>query len=130
MKAPSKRITLFGLLLILVTPWALAEYQGELSQAQAQLQLTEGTITAIDVRSAEEYSAGHVPGAINVPHNEIEQHLQQIEHLKNQPVLLYCRSGRRAGLAEAKLTELGFSQLYHLKGDMQAWSNNQLPEEK
>ena len=130
MKAVSKRIQLVSLLLILTTPWAYADYKGELNQTQAQEQIASGVITAIDVRSAEEYKAGHVPGALNVPHNQIEDHLDQISHLKDKPVLLYCRSGRRASMAEATLTELGFTQLYHLEGDMQGWSKNRLPEEK
>ena len=130
MKALSKRIHLISLLLILTTPWTYADYKGELNQTQAQEQISAGSITAIDVRSAEEYNAGHVPGALNIPHNQIEDHLSQIMHLKDKPVLLYCRSGRRAGMAEATLTELGFTKLYHLQGDMQGWSENQLPEEK
>lgn len=128
--------TLFGLLLILMSMTTTADelaiyiYKKDMSQTQAQEALAAGTIVAIDVRSEAEYQAGHVPGAINVPHNQIDSHLAQIKHLKDQPVLLYCRSGRRAGLAAATLSELGFSQLYHLEGDMQGWTKKQLPEEK
>ncbi|MEE2730460.1 MAG: rhodanese-like domain-containing protein [Pseudomonadota bacterium] len=129
MTALSKRIHLFGLLLILTSPWTYADYKGELDQTQAQGQLQAGQITAIDVRSPEEYQAGHVPGAINIPHDHIDAELTKIAHLKDKPLLLYCRSGRRAEMAESTLTQLGFTQLYHLQGDMQGWSKNQLPEE-
>ena len=130
MKALSKRIHLISLFLIVTASWSYADYKGELNQSAAQERLASGSITAIDVRSADEYNAGHVPGALNIPHNQIEERLDQILHLKDKPVLLYCRSGRRAGMAEATLTELGFTQLYHLQGDMQGWSENRLPEEK
>jgi len=122
--------TLCNLLLILASGAVFAEFKGEMDQAQAQRTIAAGNIVAIDVRSPEEYNAGHVPGAINVPHNQIDNHLADIMHLKDKAVLLYCRSGRRAGFAESSLTELGFTQLYHLEGDMQGWSEKQLPEEK
>ncbi|MCP5017017.1 MAG: rhodanese-like domain-containing protein [Ketobacter sp.] len=117
-------------LFFLLASVAGAEYQGELTQKQAQERMTAGTITTIDVRSAGEYSNGHVPGAINIPHDKISNQLEQIKHLKDKPVLLYCRSGRRADMAETTLSELGFSQLYHLQGDMMEWDKNQLPVEK
>lgn len=122
--------TLCSLLLILTTASAFAEFKGEMDPTQAQQAIAAGSIVALDVRSPEEYNAGHVPGAINVPHNQIDTHLTEITHLKDKAVLLYCRSGRRAGFAENSLTELGFTQLYHLQGDMQGWSEKQLPEEK
>ena len=130
MKSLYNAIRLTGLLFVLMTSGVYADYKGELSQAQAQEKMAAGAITVIDVRSAGEYQAGHVPGALNIPYDQIEQHLDQISMLKNKPVLLYCRSGRRAGMAESTLTQLGFTQLYHLEGDMMDWSKNQLPEEK
>ena len=83
----------------------------------------------LDVRSAEEFAEGHVPGALNVPHSRIASHLATLGSIQ-QPVLVYCRSGRRAGIALETLTDLGFKQLYHLDGDMQAWQSDSLPIEK
>ena len=83
----------------------------------------------LDVRSAEEFAEGHVPGALNVPHSRITSHLATLGSIQ-QPVLVYCRSGRRAGIALETLTDLGFKQLYHLDGDMQAWQSESLPVEK
>ena len=57
----------------------------------------------IDVRSAEEFNAGHLQGAVNIPHDKIIARIQAVSPDKNAPVNLYCRSGRRA---EAALTEL------------------------
>ncbi|MAJ70441.1 MAG: rhodanese-like domain-containing protein [Alteromonadaceae bacterium TMED7] len=83
----------------------------------------------LDVRSAEEFAEGHVPGALNVPHSRITSHLATLGSIQ-QPVLVYCRSGRRAGIALETLTDLGFKQLYHLDGDMQAWQSDSLPIEQ
>lgn len=125
-----RRVTTATLLSLSLAFPAYADFQGELTQQQAQERIKAGTITVIDVRSDHEFSAGHVPGAINLPHDSITSHLDQISHLKDKPVLLYCRSGRRAGMAEVALSEQGFRQLYHLQGDMVEWEKNQLPVEK
>ena len=57
----------------------------------------------IDVRSAEEFNAGHLQGAVNIPHDKIIEGVKAIGSDKDAPINLYCRSGRRA---EAALTEL------------------------
>ena len=57
----------------------------------------------IDVRSAEEFNAGHLQGAVNIPHDKIVEGVKAIGSDKDAPINLYCRSGRRA---EAALTEL------------------------
>ena len=57
----------------------------------------------IDVRSAEEFNAGHLQGAVNIPHDKIVEGVKAISSDKDAPINLYCRSGRRA---EAALTEL------------------------
>ena len=66
----------------------------------------------MDVRTAEEYAAGHIDGAINIPHDRIGQGIQRVKGLKKTtPVLVYCRSGRRSGIAKSALEQLGFSQI-------------------
>ena len=84
----------------------------------------------LDVRTPEEYLAGHVPRAINVPHDQIEQNLDDLLAYKNKKVVLYCRSGFRANKAAIVLTQLGFTQLTHLEGDMNGWHKSGLPIEK
>ena len=53
----------------------------------------------IDVRSPEEFAAGHVKGAINIPFDQIEQNHNLLNTLKPSTLVVYCRSGRRAGTA-------------------------------
>lgn len=82
----------------------------------------------LDVRSPEEYKAGHIPGAINIPHNQVGSRLSEISSHKNKEVVLYCRSGRRVAIAADILQSAGFSKLLHLDGDMYDWqSNGKLP---
>ncbi len=73
------------------------------------------------MRTAAEYAEGHVPGAINISHDELAERLAEIDSARDLEVVVYCHSGRRAGIAEALLAEQGFSNLEHLEGDMQAW---------
>ncbi|WP_250655719.1 rhodanese-like domain-containing protein [Alkalimarinus coralli] len=86
----------------------------------------------LDVRSPEEYSEGHVPSAINIPHTEVKQQLSLIKQAAKdgKQIVVYCRSGRRAGYAEEVLQASGIQSLLHLEGDMIAWSKNNQPIEQ
>ena len=65
----------------------------------------------IDVRTAEEYKAGHLEGAINIPYDEIEQKIQAVAADKTADIQLYCRSGRRSGIALETLRSMGYSKV-------------------
>jgi rhodanese-related sulfurtransferase len=73
----------------------------------------------LDVRTPQEYAAGHVPGAVNVPHDQLASRLAEVP--RDKDVVLYCRSGRRSQLAADVLAAEGYTRLSHLEGDMQAW---------
>lgn len=64
----------------------------------------QGTI--VDVRSAEEFSGGHVAGSINIPLQEIPQRIEEIKNLKT-PLVLCCASGNRSGQAHRYLIQQG-----------------------
>ena len=85
------------------------------------------SLLVIDVRSAEEYAAGHVPGAVNIPHDQVASRLAEIP--KDKDVVLYCRSGRRSGLAAETLEANGYKDLQLLQGDMPGWEKAGLPVE-
>ena len=79
-------------------------------------------LVVLDVRTPEEYAAGHVPGAINVPHEQVEARLPELQQkLAGKDVVVYCKTGRRAGIALGVLERAGFERLQHLDGDMTAW---------
>lgn len=83
----------------------------------------------VDVRSAEEFAQGHVPGAINIPHNLILSGDADLDKLRDKLVVVYCRSGRRAELAIDAMQSQGLSELFHLEGDMLGWQAAELPIE-
>lgn len=65
----------------------------------------------IDVRTAEEYRAGHLEGAVHIPFDEIEQKITAISADKTQDIQLYCRSGRRSGIALETLRRMGYNNV-------------------
>jgi len=73
--------------------------------------LAASGIRVVDVRTPAEFAAGHVPGAVNIPHEEMERRHAELGP-PSTPVLLYCRSGRRSGIAAQVLRSRGFDKLY------------------
>jgi len=84
-------------------------------------------IIILDVRTKAEFDQGHIKGAINMSHNLIEDNIAKLSQYKNKTVVVHCRSGRRAGVAEHILADHGFTKLRHLEGDMNAWVEAKLP---
>lgn len=70
----------------------------------------------IDVRTAEEFAAGHVEGAVNIPYEEIVARIGEVTDDKTSLVYLYCRSGRRSGIALEALQEAGFTRAVNIGG--------------
>lgn len=75
---------------------------------EARAKLQAGALV-IDVRTPEEFERGHIVGALNVPHTQITNNLASIGNDKARSIVLYCASGRRAGLAKAALEALGYT---------------------
>jgi rhodanese-related sulfurtransferase len=100
-----------------VTPQQVREMQVQKSAA----------LYVLDVRTPEEFASGHVPGAVNIPYDQVAARLAEIP--KDKEVVLYCRSGRRAGLAAAELEKAGYADLQLMQGDMPAWEKAGMPVE-
>jgi phage shock protein E len=73
----------------------------------------------VDVRTPGEFASGHVPGAINIPYDELPRRAAEIGPPSTK-VVLYCRTGRRSGVAADALQKAGFSNLYDFKS-VTAW---------
>ncbi len=66
-------------------------------------------VTIIDVRTPQEFAAGHITGALNIPVERIESAIGEVKGLgKESPILLYCRSGRRSAMARVLLERQGY----------------------
>ena len=95
----------------------------------AQRLQTESDYILLDVRTPEEFSNGHLPGAICIPNESIGK--QEITSLPNkkQRIYIYCRSGRRSQTASKKMLQQGL-KVYDMKGGFNAWKAAGMPVEK
>jgi rhodanese-related sulfurtransferase len=64
----------------------------------------------VDVRSSSEYQTGHFPGAVNIPFDQIGARIAELGE-KGKPIVVYCRSGRRSGIAKDRLDKAGFTNV-------------------
>jgi phage shock protein E len=83
----------------------------------------------LDVRSVDEYDAGHLPAATNIPHTEIPGRLVELPVDRETEIIVHCHSGKRAAVAQTSLEEAGFSNVRHLEGDFVGWQEAGLPLE-
>ena len=77
---------------------------------------TQQGYVILDVREQEEYDQGHIPGAIVIPHEEIEAKAEAALPDKDQLILVYCRSGRRSKIAAEALVKLGYTNIQEFGG--------------
>jgi hydroxyacylglutathione hydrolase len=83
----------------------------------------------VDVRTADEFAAGHVPGAINMPFNEVGRRAGELTAARDEPLVVYCGHGPRAWIAGGLLRRRGFRYISYMKGHMAAWRRARLREE-
>jgi phage shock protein E len=95
----------------------------------AELIQLEKAPTILDVRSEKEFNAAHIPGAVNIPHDALSDRIAEIGADKSDLVVVHCKSGYRAGIAERTLAEAGYSNVRDLKGHMNAWESGDYPTE-
>lgn len=81
----------------------------------------------LDVRSPGEFAAGHIPGAMNIPVDELAARIGDIPASSSDDIVVYCESGRRAAAAQKTLIAAGFTSIFDLTGHMRAWRQMDLP---
>jgi phage shock protein E len=113
---------------VLLVSYASVSSAEDISATELEQQLTANTAPLIlDVRSADEYDAGHLPTAINIPHTEVADRLTELPADRETEIIVHCKSGRRAAMAQATLEEAGFSNVRLLEGDFIGWQEAGLP---
>lgn len=90
----------------------------------------DSALLILDVRTPEEYAAGHVPGAINIPYTHLPARISEIADAGDKDIVVYCAVGVRAERGAKRLRANGFKHLLHLEGDMKAWEEKKRPLEK
>lgn len=95
--------------------------KGLVSYEELQQKLTDkAPIVLLDVRTQEEINNGHIPGALLLPYDEIDQKAAQLLPEKEKEIIIYCRSGRRSAIAKDSLEALGYTNVNDF-GGMNRW---------
>jgi len=86
--------------------------------------VNSSTTSIIDVRTPMEFNMGHINGAINIPLDQVQNHIDEFKNMP-APIVFYCRSGSRSGMAVSVLQQYGITGLYNGGGidDMQFLMN-------
>lgn len=92
-----------------------------LNSTQYEQAITENNVTIIDVRTPSEYKGGYIKNAqnINVQSGDFKTKMQNFD--KEKPIYIYCRSGARSANAARIMEEMGFTEIYDLKGGILSW---------
>ena len=124
MKGKSLFFKLFMVIALLIPAFAFAEIKNE-DVAKVDELIKSGKYTVIDVRTKEEYDAGHIKGALNFDYynDDFEEKIESQLKDKNKPYILYCRSGMRSLYSAEILEELGYTNVTNMKGGFLAWQS-------
>lgn len=96
----------------------------QISQDEAmKMMKDESGYLIVDVRTPEEFAEGHIPGAINVPNEEIGIEMPDALPDKDQLLLVYCRRGNRSKEASQKLADMGYTNVYEF-GGIETWTGD------
>ncbi len=105
----------YDISLLKVKPYPAINIKIDPNQYMAQLEIKKSESikqpVIIDVRSEKEYQAGHYPSAINLGYENIDQTIGSLSLKKDSEIIVYCRSGRRSGIAQKMLQELGYTNV-------------------
>jgi len=92
-----------------------------------RIEQKDASMIILDVRRPEEYAAGHIEGAVNIPYTHLPARLSELRNAGDKEIVLYCLSGVRAERAAERMREHGYTRLLHLDGDMRAWEEKKQP---
>ena len=104
------------LVVLLAVPFsACTGSDNESVEGKAWQEIRSGAML-LDVRTPEEFAGGHLENALNIPYDQITSRSAELGEDKNKMIVVYCRSGKRAGAAEKTLKSLGFTNVLNAGG--------------
>jgi rhodanese-related sulfurtransferase len=106
-----KTILKFGMAVIVMGFLVNFLFGGRTENAMDIPALIKSGALVIDVRSAGEFSGGHISGAINIPHNVVSRDIAHYSKDKTKPIIVYCHSGMRSASAKKSLEQSGYTQV-------------------
>ena len=104
-----------------------AEYKHITQEEAKEMMARDDGHVIVDVRRQDEYDEGHIPGAILIPNESINDEPPEALPDYDQIILIYCRSGIRAGQASEKLAAMGYANIYEF-GGINTWTGEVVTE--
>ncbi|MDO5607316.1 MAG: rhodanese-like domain-containing protein [Capnocytophaga sp.] len=122
-----KKLIIFTLVLGL---YACKQHSQSITHIPIEQYEPKATDVLIDVRTPEEYAAGHLEHAVNIDFygDDFLKNFEQFD--KTQPIYIYCKIGRRSGMTVKELENIGFQNIINLEGGMTRWNEHQKPTGK
>ena len=123
----NKLFAVVSVVFILMSSCTIGQTKNDIELAEFEKKMASEKYLLVDVRTAEEFSEGHIKGAINIDYlaENFSIKIQELE--LESPVLLYCRSGNRSSKAMKTMKELGFKEVYNLEGGIKGWISENNP---
>jgi len=98
-----------------------------ISPSEAVRLINREDAVVIDTRNKSDFKSGHISDAILIPLPEVKEHVEKLGKYEGRPLLFYCKSGTRSDEACKTLSKLGISNVYALRGGIQAWEDASMP---
>lgn len=92
----------------------------DISAQQAKEMIDKGEVFILDVRTQEEYNAGHIRNSTLIPVQDLSKRLNEVP--RDRKILVYCRTGGRSAAASEILVNNGFTRIYNMKGGIMEWT--------
>nr|WP_300313081.1 rhodanese-like domain-containing protein [Halomonas sp.] len=117
--------------LAVLTAWLLYELRnanaGGVTPNEATLLVNREDAVILDIRDKNDFKAGHIAGARNVPQSSLDDRMAELDKFKSKPIVVVCKHGQSSGAVQAKLKKAGFERVLKLKGGMTQWQADSLP---
>ncbi len=116
-----RRFLIISVFFILLAQLGLAQGKAAIlgyPELKALLEAPASKVLVLDVRTLEEFAAGHIPGAVLAPYDSLASSFKEAD--KDRPIVVYCRSGRRSAIAKATLEGMGYRRVRDF-GAFESW---------
>ena len=116
-----------AVILLLIEERKTQSGRGGLSPKEAVELINHEKAVVIDIRPAEQFKAGHIVNAVNIPVSEASNQTAQLKKYQTRSILVACATGHQAQRFASELRKTGFEKVYALTGGMAAWERDDLP---
>ena len=130
----NQNIMLVGLVAVsglsLLWPLLVRPSGNSVNPGEATMLINREDAHILDIREVDEFAAGHLPEAQNIPAGKLAERIAELEKFKDKPIVVCCASGMRSNKSCGELKKQGFEKLHNLAGGVDAWVGAGYPVKK